>query len=127
MITGAVLDIINGFLCNRDLTFTVVRAKPENSYVLEDTVRIREVQVNLLSNALKYTDDGGTIRFETDYHFGMDGLHMVVRYRVTDSGVGMSEEFVSTSMMYLPRRISAREPNTRTPASVWPSPNAMWN
>ncbi|MCI6005476.1 MAG: ATP-binding protein [Blautia sp.] len=88
------MDITNGFLIDRDLTFTVIRAKPENPYVLADAVRIREVLVNILSNAVKFTNDGGSIRFETDYRPGADERHIIVHYRVTDTGVGMSEEFV---------------------------------
>lgn len=93
-VTDAVVDITNGFLINRNVTFTVCRAKSENPYVLADAVRIREVLVNILSNAVKFTNDGGCIRFETDYCPGEDAKHIVIRYRVTDSGVGMSEEFV---------------------------------
>ena len=93
-VTDAVLDITNGFLVNRDLTFTVNRAKLENPYVLADAVRIREVLVNILGNAVKFTGDGGAIHFETDYRPGEDEQHIVVRYRITDNGVGMSEEFV---------------------------------
>ena len=93
-VTDEVLDITNGFLIDRDLTFTVIRAKPENPYVLADAVRIREVLVNILSNAVKFTNDGGSIRFETDYRPGADERHIIVHYRVTDTGVGMSEEFV---------------------------------
>ncbi|MCI5902874.1 MAG: transporter substrate-binding domain-containing protein [Blautia sp.] len=93
-VTDVVLDITNGFLINRDLKFTVNRAKLEKPYVLADAVRIREVLVNILSNAVKYTADGGSIKFETEYRFGVDDRHIVVRYRVTDTGVGMSEEFV---------------------------------
>ena len=68
--------------------------KLENPYVLADAVRIGEVLVNILSNAVKFTADGGRIRFETDYQTGVDKRHIIVRYRVTDTGVGMSEEFV---------------------------------
>ncbi|MGM9600311.1 MAG: ATP-binding protein [Faecousia sp.] len=93
-VTDAVLDITNGFLINRDLTFTVSRANLENPYVLADAVRIREVLVNILSNAVKFTGDGGTIHFETDYRPGEDDRHIVVRYRIADNGVGMSEEFL---------------------------------
>ena len=93
-VTDAVLDITNGFLLNRDLTFTVRRAKLETPYVLADAVRIREVLVNILGNAVKFTNDGGNVRFETDYQRGADDRHIIVRYRVTDTGVGMSEEFL---------------------------------
>ena len=93
-VTDAVLDITNGFLIHRDLRFLVRRAKLPNPWVLADAVRIREVLVNILSNAVKFTGDGGTIRFDADFRPGADDRHIVLRYRVEDNGVGMSEEFV---------------------------------
>ena len=93
-VTDTVLDITNGFLINRNLTFTVSRTKMENPYVKADAVRIREVLVNILSNAVKFTNDGGSIWFEADHYQSADGQHIVVCYRITDTGVGMNEEFL---------------------------------
>ena len=61
--------------------------------MLADAVRIREILVNILSNAVKFTDDGGSITFETGFRPGEDDQHIVVCYRISDTGVGMSEEF----------------------------------
>lgn len=93
-VADAVLDITNGFLLNRDLKFTVRRAKIENPYVLANAVRIREVLVNILSNAVKFTNDGGSILFEADNRRGADEHHITICYRITDTGIGMSEEFL---------------------------------
>ena len=93
-VTDTVLDIINGFLVNRNLTLTVNRSKLQNPYVMAEPARIREVLVNILSNAVKFTDDGGSIEFFADSRAGSDNRHIVVRYRITDTGVGMSEEFL---------------------------------
>lgn len=92
-ITDVVLDITNGFLNNRDICLRVNRAKLDKPYVLADPVRIREVLVNILSNAVKFTNDGGTITFSSDYHSGHDDRHIVVSYQISDTGIGMSEEF----------------------------------
>ena len=93
-VTDMVLDIMYGFLSNREICFEVNTEKPKNPYVLADSVRIREILVNILGNAVKFTDDGGRITFESSYHPGEDERHIRVRYRVTDTGIGMSEEFV---------------------------------
>ena len=89
-----VLSIMYGFLSNRNITFHTHLAIPETRYVLADAVRIREVLVNILGNAVKFTGDGGSITFTSDYLPGADDRHMIVRYRVTDTGVGMTKEFV---------------------------------
>ena len=93
-VTDAVLDITKGFLINRNLTFDIHRAKLDKPYVMADAVRIREVLVNILGNAVKFTPDGGTIWFQTEYFPGEDDCHIIVRYRISDTGVGMSEEFM---------------------------------
>ena len=93
-VTDTVLSIVHGFLADRNLAFHTRLPRPETPYVLADAIRIREVLVNILSNAVKFTEDGGSITFEASYHPGADERHMVVRYRVTDTGVGMSREFV---------------------------------
>ena len=93
-VADTVLSIMYGFLSNRNITFHTHLAVPETRYVLADAVRIREVLVNILGNAVKFTGDGGSITFTADYLPGADDRHMIVRYRVTDTGVGMTKEFV---------------------------------
>ena len=93
-VADVVLDITRGFLSNRDITLEVRREKPENPYVLADAVRMREVLVNILSNAVKFTGDGGRITFETGWRPGADDRHIIAVYRITDTGIGMSREFV---------------------------------
>ena len=88
------VNMTSGFLSNRHITFNCHLAQPQSRYVLADAVRIREVLVNILGNAVKFTPDGGTITFETSYLPGADERHILVRYRVADTGVGMSEEFI---------------------------------
>ena len=93
-VTDTVLNIMHGFLSNRNINFRTRRTRIETPYVIADAVRIREVLVNILGNAVKFTDDGGSIIFEMNYYPWEDDKHIVVCYRISDTGVGMSEEFV---------------------------------
>ncbi|MGN0701880.1 MAG: ATP-binding protein [Lentihominibacter sp.] len=93
-IARSVISIMRGFLANRKLSFETDIKIPEHPYVMADVVRLREVLVNILGNAVKFTEDGGTIRFETDYLPGQDDRHIVIRYIISDTGVGMTQEFV---------------------------------
>ena len=92
-ITDTVLSVAHGFLQGRNIEFIVERATPTAKYVYADELRIREVLINILSNAIKFTKDGGTIRFEVEDQPVGDGKHVQVRYRISDTGIGMSEEF----------------------------------
>ncbi|MGN0322951.1 MAG: ATP-binding protein [Oliverpabstia sp.] len=92
-VADTVLGIMQGFLHDRSIVFRTNLEVPETPYVLADAVRIREVLVNILGNAVKFTEDGGSIEFETSYHPGEDDRHMMVQYRIADTGVGMTEEF----------------------------------
>lgn len=92
-LTDDVLAIMNGLLYNRDLKFEVYRERPKNPYVLADATRIREVLTNFLSNAVKFTKDGGTVTLYISSHPGEDDKHIVAHYIVKDNGIGMSEEF----------------------------------
>lgn len=92
-ITDTVLAVAHGFLQGRNIEFVVERATPTAKYVYADELRIREVLINILSNAIKFTKDGGTIRFEVKDQPVGDGKHVQVRYRISDTGIGMSEEY----------------------------------
>ena len=90
---NTVLSIAKGYMENRDLNFHVSREELKNPYVMADEVRIREVLLNIISNAVKFTKDGGTISFVAENGPGNDEHHIIVRYRISDTGIGMSEEF----------------------------------
>lgn len=90
---NTVLSIARGYTENRDLNFYVSREELKTPYVMADELRIREVLLNIISNAVKFTKDGGTISFAAENCPGNDEHHMIVRYRISDTGIGMSEEF----------------------------------
>ena len=94
-VSDSVLSIMCGYLSNRDITFRTELGQPQTRYVLTDAVRVREVLVNILGNAVKFTNDGGTVTYAVSYHPGEDDRHVNVRYRISDTGIGMSEEFVT--------------------------------
>ena len=91
---NTVLSIARGYIENRDLNLYVSREELKTPYVMADELRIREVLLNIISNAIKFTKDGGTISFSAENAPGNDEHHIIVRYRISDTGIGMSEEFM---------------------------------
>ena len=94
-IINTVSSIARGYMENRDLNFCVSREELKTPYVMADEIRIREVLLNIISNAVKFTKDGGAISFVAENCPGNDEHHVIVRYRISDTGIGMSEEFQS--------------------------------
>ena len=90
---NTILSIAKGYMENRNLNFCVSREELKNPYAMADELRIREVLLNIISNAVKFTKDGGTISFIAENGPGNDEQHMIVRYRISDTGIGMSKEF----------------------------------
>ena len=88
-----VVDIAQGFIANRKLELKVNRAKVAIPDVLVDEIRVREVLINVLGNAVKYTKDGGTITFATEMRKGNTPSDIVVIFTIADTGIGMSKDF----------------------------------
>ncbi|MDO4488442.1 MAG: ATP-binding protein [Eubacteriales bacterium] len=93
-ITDTVLSIAEGYMNDRDIKFEVYRDPLDYPYVMADAVRIRDILVNILSNAVKFTPDGGKIKFEAIWEPAEDDKHATVIYKIADTGAGMSREFL---------------------------------
>lgn len=72
---------------NKKLTYESVLGEDLPEINL-DVLRIDEVMDNLISNAIKYTEKGGSVLVETDYD--KDKKHVI--FSVSDTGQGLSEE-----------------------------------
>lgn len=77
----------------KDQIFTVVRRNLKHEWFLGDNVRITQILNNILSNAVKYTPEKGTICFEVEELASSSIRYAKICFRITDNGVGMSPEF----------------------------------
>ncbi|MDR0948531.1 MAG: response regulator [Lachnospiraceae bacterium] len=60
-------------------------------YLYADDQRLSQVLMNLLSNAQKFTDKGGTVHFSTKL-LQRDGDHLQLQFQIQDTGVGISKQ-----------------------------------
>ena len=79
---------------NRNQSFTVDVSQIQNSFVFCDKLRVKEILVNLLGNAVKYTPPGGRIFLTIQQLPCSDEAYGNYEIRVKDNGCGMSPEFL---------------------------------
>ena len=65
----------------------------EDAYILADPIRLKQIFVNLISNAIKFTPTGGTVQIVIEViEREVDKVHD--RITISDTGIGMSKEFL---------------------------------
>ena len=67
----------------------------EHEHVLTDTTKVKEIFVNILSNAMKYTPSGGSVMVDVAELPCDEPGYMIEKVRVSDSGIGMSQEYMT--------------------------------
>lgn len=66
----------------------------EHKHVMADVTKVEEIFVNILSNALKYTPSNGSVEVNVDELSCDEPGYMIVRTSITDTGIGMSQEYL---------------------------------
>lgn len=74
--------------------FHIVVNDLRHEYLVADGVRLRQIILNLLSNAVKYTPDGGQVELGITELDSGDADRARLLFEVTDTGIGMDEEFL---------------------------------
>ncbi len=83
---------------NLDFNFRINRIKKE--YLYADQLRLNQIYINILSNAVKYTEPGGSVSVDIrEEESPISGCVRLI-YQVSDTGIGMSPEFMKR--MYQP-------------------------
>lgn len=108
---GALIEDIESVispLCEQKGIDFISEGTKSSDYILVDKLRFRQIFINLLSNATKFTPQEGVVYFK--YYSRYEGARLAVEVEVADSGVGMSEEF--QKRMFLPFTQEEREEST---------------
>lgn len=76
------------------LNLEVELTKLRNEKVIGDPLRVRQVCINILSNAIKYTPAGGNIHVTVTQKAGNRKGYLNYVFCCEDTGIGMSGEFI---------------------------------
>ena len=90
---------------NQEFSTRVNGAPPEQ--LIGDKLRLNQILINILSNAVKYTPEGGKISFAVCEISGAAPQFTKLRFTVSDNGIGMSEEFQKNIFAPFSREINS--------------------
>ncbi len=80
----------------------------EKEYLCTDQLRLNQIYINILSNAIKYTEPGGHVTVDMrEEASSVPGCVRLI-YSVADSGIGMSPEFMATMYQPFSRQTDSR-------------------
>ena len=86
-------EIVRELAVSKSISFEHSITGIEDEYVYCDKLHVNQVLLNVLSNAIKYTDFGGKVRFDVNKYEETDDK-LTVRFEISDNGIGMSKEFL---------------------------------
>ena len=88
-------DIVQADVDAKNLSFEV-KTDIRNSGIVCDKLRLNQVLLNVLSNAIKYTHAGGSVMMQVEEKESQKPGFALFEFRIRDNGMGMSEEFLKT-------------------------------
>ena len=91
---------------NIDFGFRINRMEKE--YLYADQLRLNQIYINILSNAIKYTMPGGSVSVDLREEESEKEGCVRLTYRVADTGIGMSPEFLGKMYQPFSRQTDSR-------------------
>ena len=91
---------------NIDFSFHISRMDKE--YLYADQLRLNQIYINILSNAIKYTEANGSVTVDMKEEESEKEGYVKLTYRVADTGIGMSKEYMATMYQPFSRQTDSR-------------------
>ena len=88
-----VRSIIQTNVSAKRLSLFIDTMDVENEDIITDPLRLNQILLNILSNAIKFTPTGGMISIRIAEKNGAPAGRACYEFRIKDNGIGMSEEF----------------------------------
>ena len=88
--------IIHANVASKRLSLFIDTQDVVNEDIIADKLRLNQVFLNILSNAIKFTPNGGTISFRVVEKPVQLAGHTEFEFHIKDTGIGMSKEFQKT-------------------------------
>ena len=102
------VNISQPMIKEKNLEFSFHINQMEKEYLYTDQLRLNQIYINILSNAIKYTEPGGRISVDMREEESSTPGSVRLVYVVADTGIGMSPEFIETMYQPFSRQVDSR-------------------
>ena len=102
------VNISQPMIKEKNIEFSFHINQMEKEYLYADQLRLNQIYINILSNAIKYTEPGGRVSVELREEKSAVPGCVRLSYVVADTGIGMSPEFMATMYQPFSRQIDSR-------------------
>ncbi len=85
--------MFSGQCADNDLNYHCHINGPVDDYYIGDNMKLRQILINLLGNAVKFTPEGGTVELTVERTANYQN-QSTLQFKVSDTGIGMSDEFL---------------------------------
>ena len=102
------VNISHPMIKEKNLEFSFHINRMEKEYLYTDQLRLNQIYINILSNAIKYTEPGGRVNVEMREESSEAPGCVRLIYVVADTGIGMSPEYMETMYQPFSRQIDSR-------------------
>ena len=92
----------------KNIEFNFRTSRLEKEYLYADQLRLNQIYINILSNAIKYTGPGGRVSVDLREEESQTPGCVRLTYIVADTGIGMTPEFMATMYEPFSRQIDSR-------------------
>ena len=102
------VNISQPMIKEKNIQFSFHINQMEKEYLYTDQLRLNQIYINILSNAIKYTEPGGQVSVDMQEEKSAIPGCIRLSYRVADTGIGMSPEFMATMYQPFSRQTDSR-------------------
>ena len=102
------VNISQPMIKEKNLEFSFHVNHMETEYLYTDQLRLNQIYINILSNAVKYTEPGGRVSVDMCEEKSDKPGCVRLTYVVADTGIGMSPEFLETMYQPFSRQVDSR-------------------
>ena len=102
------VNISQPMIKEKNIEFSFHINQMEKEYLYTDQLRLNQIYINILSNAIKYTEPGGRVSIDLREEKSSVPGCIRLTYVVADTGIGMSPEFMATMYQPFSRQIDSR-------------------